>query len=325
MATTIGYVDDETEALNRVEDYFLNLDGFNIYTTTNVDEAKDWVISKKIDVLVSDLNMADIDGISLLSEVRKIDQKIPLILFTGFVISSNHFKRLDDIDALIVRKHEGVEYLVKNIENFVETREILNASRDHSIEIREPKQGEGEIHVLIASPSDVFGDTESFLGKIERNFRIRNYERLCGYRVCVHNWTELSSVSGYAQDLINSKLVERMDFIIGVFKHKLGSPTIDINTNRKRAESGSAEELLQALDSNSSSYAMLYFCSTAPVISIDSENLDNIRQEWKRLSNFRQEIQNKILYKSYIEEKELLNIILEDLLKNILTYYTDRK
>ena len=63
----------------------------------------------------------------------------------------------------------------------------------------------------------------------------------------VNGWEDLASQNGYAQDVINSKLIEESDFVIAVFKHKLGTPIKNVSSGLPRAESGTAEELLQTL------------------------------------------------------------------------------
>ncbi len=42
-----------------------------------------WLENNKCDVVVVDLNMPKVDGISLIAFIREINQKLPIIVFTG--------------------------------------------------------------------------------------------------------------------------------------------------------------------------------------------------------------------------------------------------
>ncbi len=183
-------------------------------------------------------------------------------------------------------------------------------------------KSESGVSVVIASPGDTQQERQLLLDTLERRFRIDNHEEHCGLRILVSGWEDLASQNGYAQDVINSELIKNADFVIAVFKHKLGSPTYDQATGVQRAESGTAEELLQALDNSNSQnpVGMAYFFSTAPIVSLDTPNFDKIADEWKKLNEFKTKISTKLIYKPYTEPNELLNTVLKDLEKNIATY-----
>jgi hypothetical protein len=180
-----------------------------------------------------------------------------------------------------------------------------------------------EINVMIASPGDTFAERNFLLEKLEIQFRRGNHEGHCSKRLIVHGWEDLASQTGYAQDIINETILSKVDFVIAVFKHKLGTPTIDISTREERASSGTAEEFFFCLDNLNADkpLGMVYFYSVAPNISLESKDWEQIKKDWEQLKDFKKEIQNKVLYKPYIETTELLQIIITDLEKNILEYF----
>jgi len=182
---------------------------------------------------------------------------------------------------------------------------------------------EGEIHAVIASPGDTSQIRQLILDKLEIQFRRGNHEIHCNKRLIVHGWEDLASQNGYAQDVINEKIISQMDIVVAIFKHKLGTPTYDQLTGTQRAESGTAEELMQALDTSNLEHtiAMTYFFSKAPFISLDSPDKKKIEDDWMKLKEFKKKIQNQIIYKPYTDENELMQIILNDLEKNIISYY----
>lgn len=178
----------------------------------------------------------------------------------------------------------------------------------------------GEINIVIASPGDTQIERKFLLESLEIQFRRGNHESHCKKRLIVHGWEDLASQNGYPQDVINEKIINEVDFVVALFKHKLGSPTYNQDSGEKRAESGTAEELLQALDNSKTDHplGMAYFYSKAPVISIDSSNLTTIKKNWDDLEKFKKRIQNQMIYKPYTESTDLMKTIIEDLEKNII-------
>jgi hypothetical protein len=188
---------------------------------------------------------------------------------------------------------------------------------------RKAKADQG-LKIVIASPGDTETERKLLLDSLERKFRIDNHETHCGFRIMVNGWEDLASQNGYAQDVINKKLIDESDFVIAIFKHKLGTPTNNLTNGGQRAESGTVEELLQALDKSKSNHpiGMAYFFSKAPVISLDSPDKEKIEKEWNRLTSFKKSIQDKMIYKPYTDSNDLLTIVLKDLEKNIIDYIT---
>lgn len=177
----------------------------------------------------------------------------------------------------------------------------------------------GVINVVIASPGDTFNERKQILDRLEIQFRKGNHEAHCKKRLIVHGWEDLASQNGYPQDVINQKVISEMDFVIAIFRHKLGTPTKDVESGKIRAKSGTAEELMQALDYSKKDHplGMAYFFSKAPIISLDSPDKGQIEKDWKRLERFKRSIQDKMIYKPFIESKDLMETILIDLEKNI--------
>jgi hypothetical protein len=189
--------------------------------------------------------------------------------------------------------------------------------------IKRKSKHKGEINIVIASPGDTQSERTLLLDKLETQFRRGNHEKHCGKRLIVHGWEDLASQPGYPQDIINKKIINEMDFVIAFFRHKLGTPTINIKSGKVRAKSGSVEELLQAIDNTKKNapIGMAYFYSKAPNISLDTPDFEAIRENWQKLDAFKKSIQNKVIYKPYIEVDNLLTTIVQDLEKNIIDYF----
>lgn len=233
-----------------------------------------------------------------------------------------HLKTEDHIIAL-----EDLKTIMNSLSNSSKwNQNVLSVPDVISTEIgkRETKN-DGEIHVVIASPGDTNQEREILLNSLEIKFRKNNHEEHCKHRLIVHGWEDLASQPGYTQDVINQKIISKMDFVVAVFKHKLGIPTIDQSTGRMRAQSGTAEELLLALDNSEIDHplGMTYFYSKAPVISLDSSDLDKVKSNWDSVNNFKNDIKDRVIFKPYTDEKDLLINVLMDLEKNIIDNFVD--
>jgi len=225
----------------------------------------------------------------------------------------NELKIFDDLQVLMNHLSESSRW----------NKDILSSFKvvSDKVQKRKPKK-KGSVCVVIASPGDTDAERKILLDSLEVRFRRDNHEKHCGFRIIVNGWEDLASQGGYAQDLINEKIIAQSDFVVAVFRHALGSPTKDSSTGLQRAESGTAEELLQALDKTKNDHpiGMAYFFSKAPVISLDSPDKDKIEKEWQRLARFKDSIRDKMIYKPYTDSIELMSIVLKDLEKNIIDY-----
>lgn len=239
---------------------------------------------------------------------------------------SNCLMRLSETltDEDEIKLFDDLQILMNHLSNSSRWNKDILASLkvvSSKIQKRKPKKTDA-VRVVIASPGDTASERKMLLDSLEVRFRRDNHENHCGFRIIVNGWEDLASQSGYAQDVINEKVIDESDFVVALFKHKLGTPTTDTSTGLQRAESGTAEELLQALDKTKDNHpiGMAYFFSKAPVISLDSSDKDKIEKEWQRLTDFKDSIKDKMIYKPYTDSNELMSIVLKDLEKNILDY-----
>jgi hypothetical protein len=132
------------------------------------------------------------------------------------------------------------------------------------------------IEVMIASPSDVVRERQVVRDVITQwNAVHSRRQKICLMPVGweTHSTPELS---GRAQQLINERLLESADLLVGIFWTRVGSPT-------GKSISGSIEEIERHLASGKP--VMLYF-STAPVVpsGLDRAQYDALEQfkEWAK-------------------------------------------
>jgi len=76
-------VDDE-ESICQLLDIMLTEDGYWVGTAQNVDDALKRLEIEPYDVVIADIMMPKIDGLSLLKDIRKFDPHLPVILITAY-------------------------------------------------------------------------------------------------------------------------------------------------------------------------------------------------------------------------------------------------
>ena len=140
MNVRILIVDDEEDNRKMLSRHF-RFNGFEVETAENGEAALAVLEDTKIDIVVSDIMMPVMDGISLLKEIHATYPTVRAIMITGYVTLENAlscmrfgadtciFKPLNDLTKL----DEAIENAVQSIKHWLE---ILD-------ELREMKPAEG--------------------------------------------------------------------------------------------------------------------------------------------------------------------------------------
>ena len=89
MTQTIMVVDDETEILDMLKRYF-SLEGYHVITATGGKEALQ-KLAKQPDLILLDINMPDIDGLSLCKSIRDF-VSCPILFLTANAEDSDKIK-----------------------------------------------------------------------------------------------------------------------------------------------------------------------------------------------------------------------------------------
>jgi CheY-like chemotaxis protein len=76
-------VDDE-EIMRNLLDKMLSLEGYNILTAVDGQDALEVVAKEKVDLVVSDMKMPRMDGFELLKNLRNNYPDIGVVIMTGF-------------------------------------------------------------------------------------------------------------------------------------------------------------------------------------------------------------------------------------------------
>ena len=132
-------VDDEEEILVNLG-YVLEAAGFLVSKAKNGLEALDVLEKEQIDILVTDINMPEMDGIELIQKVSVSEPLLPVIIVTG------HEGKVDTVKALqlgayhYLRKPIKVDELISDIHIALEVSRTKRESMMMHIQQREMLQ-----------------------------------------------------------------------------------------------------------------------------------------------------------------------------------------
>lgn len=102
----ILYVEDEENIKINMKKVLLLLCE-NVFDAQNIEEAKQIIKNQRIDIIISDINLPDTNGIEFIKELRKTDKTIPVILLSAFT---------DTKYLLEATKLKLVDYLTKPVD-----------------------------------------------------------------------------------------------------------------------------------------------------------------------------------------------------------------
>lgn len=111
-------VDDEEEILSTLKRFFA-LHDFDTTTANSAAEALKIMEKEKINIALMDINMPEMDGIELLSRIKKRDFSIQVIMMTAY---STFDKTLRSLEM------GAVDYILKPFDNLDEVLDLINES-----------------------------------------------------------------------------------------------------------------------------------------------------------------------------------------------------
>ena len=94
---TIVIVDDEEMVLISLNSFLTLETQYEVKTFTSAKEALEYIKKGRVDLVISDYLMPEIDGISFLAEVREIKPEVPRIILTGYADKENAIKAINHV------------------------------------------------------------------------------------------------------------------------------------------------------------------------------------------------------------------------------------
>lgn len=139
LTTQVGIliIDDDKEICDYMET-FLTRDGFYVKTITVPQDAIEEVRTGRYHLVILDLMMPKMDGIEVLSQIRKVDTDIAVIIFTGYPSLETAVESL---------KLDVVDYIKKPF-NPDEFREVIDRVLKRKGLARNPEE---QLHKVIGA------------------------------------------------------------------------------------------------------------------------------------------------------------------------------
>ena len=139
LTTQVGIliIDDDKEICDYMET-FLTRDGFYVKTITVPQDAIEEVRTGRYHLVILDLMMPKMDGIEVLSQIRKVDTDIAVIIFTGYPSLET---------AVASLKLDVVDYIKKPF-NPDEFREVIDRVLKRKGLARNPEE---QLHKVIGA------------------------------------------------------------------------------------------------------------------------------------------------------------------------------
>jgi two-component system, cell cycle response regulator DivK len=99
----------------------LNAEGYSVVEASQASQAIEKLEKEKIDLILMDINMPDMDGYTLTAKIKKIDKyaKIPIVAVTANVMRGDREKSLEAGCDGYIQKPIDIDTLSLQIERFI--------------------------------------------------------------------------------------------------------------------------------------------------------------------------------------------------------------
>src|SRR5512145_3028599 len=112
-------VDDDASILDVLKSYFGRNPAFSVFCCTTPSEALELINQYQFDAIISDYAMPDMDGISLLKEIRSQNDQALFIIFTGRHLAQVAIETLNNGGNYYVQKGIDIISDIQKVEMFI--------------------------------------------------------------------------------------------------------------------------------------------------------------------------------------------------------------
>lgn len=127
MARTILVIDDENNMRWVLKQAFGRA-GYEVLTASRGDEGLQLFARRRVDLVLLDLKMPGMDGLSLLRELRNRDAEMPILLFTAYATVATAVEALKVGATDYIRKPFDIEEVLTKISHYLRTTQQLNSA-----------------------------------------------------------------------------------------------------------------------------------------------------------------------------------------------------
>ena len=117
---TILYVEDNPDNRNLIR-RVLEADGYSVIVAINASQAIEKLEKNRVDLILMDINMPDMDGYTLTTKIKGIQifSKIPIVAVTANVMRGDREKSLEAGCDGYIQKPIDIDTLTQQIERFM--------------------------------------------------------------------------------------------------------------------------------------------------------------------------------------------------------------
>ena len=130
-SNVILLVDDEEMVVTSIKSFLTLETDYQVVAFTFPKEALDYVQKNRVDLVISDYLMPEVDGIEFLAKVKEIQPEATRILLTGYADKENAIKAINDVGLYqYIEKPWENDDLRLVIRNGLEKRVLLKRLQD---------------------------------------------------------------------------------------------------------------------------------------------------------------------------------------------------
>src|SRR6185369_3290010 len=129
-------VDDNANGLAARKSVLEEL-GYRIVTSTSGSDALEHFATSKFDLVVTDYKMPRMDGLELISRLRKYTPDLPIVLVSGYVDTMGMNEASTGADVVIQKSANEVSHLVRSVNRLL--RRKLPAKKPPASQTAPPK------------------------------------------------------------------------------------------------------------------------------------------------------------------------------------------
>ena len=130
-SNVILLVDDEEMVVTSIKSFLTLETDYQVVAFTSPKEALDYVQKNRVDLVISDYLMPEVDGIEFLAKVKELQPEATRILLTGYADKENAIKAINEVGLYqYIEKPWQNDDLKLVIRNGLEKRVLLKRLQD---------------------------------------------------------------------------------------------------------------------------------------------------------------------------------------------------
>ncbi len=134
--STIVIVDDEEMVLTSLNSFLSLETDYDVNTFVSAKDALEYIKTGRVDLVISDYLMPEMDGISFLAKVREIKPEVPRIILTGYADKENAIKAINTVGLFqYIEKPWSNDDLLLILRNGLEKQRLLTRLNEKIKEI----------------------------------------------------------------------------------------------------------------------------------------------------------------------------------------------